>query len=143
VKYGSNRRHVPSYFVPSKVLSYESTFESTFVLSYFRSTCTFVFIITFVHRAILSYEGTTISYEGTKVHVQYLFSFVRTFVRKYFRKYESTKVLLSISKVLCTRVRKYNYVMKVRTYVRVQTGTRTVLHRSLGRLSEVRRVFFT
>jgi len=41
VKYGSNRRHVPSYFVPSKVgtfvRKYESTFESTFVLSYFRS----------------------------------------------------------------------------------------------------------
>ena len=60
----------------------------------------------------------------------YFRSYVRKYenifesTRKYFRKYESIIIYFE-----STRVRKYNYVMKVRTYVRVQTGTRTVLHR--------------
>jgi hypothetical protein len=111
VKYGSNRRHVPSYFV----LSYESTKVHSKVLSYFRTFV--VFIITYC--TVLSYYFIR-RYEGT------VSIFVRTYMYVYENIFESTKVFIYFES---TRVRKYNYVMKVRTYVRVQTGTRTVLHR--------------
>ena len=112
--------------LPSKVSCYFRTFESTFVLSYFRTVHSYEG--TFVHTKVLSYyivrkyfrTFKVLSYFRTFVHTKILLSYFRTYFRTKVRKYGSTKVLPYLrTEIIRIKIKTYN----LREY---STCTRTV-----------------